>query len=95
MLTLSLTIIIIVLMVIFKNHISNIPVIAILVVAGIAVNWSGYFQTYSNLCSYKTETWSVDCEFYILKWEALIMPQIHELLGLIPAALVLTAVLIF
>ena len=50
-LTLGLTIGSIVVMIILKDRLSRIPFIALLVVLGIAINWTGIFESAKNLCA--------------------------------------------
>ena len=50
-----------------------------------------YFLSYQNLCGRD----KVDCNFYIIKMENLLAPKIQQLLTLLPASLVMTAIIIF
>lgn len=98
-LTLALTIGSIVVMLILRDKLNKVPFIAILVILGIALNWKKFFLSAEDLCNYRDPEHPdepyVDCAFYILKLENLKILSIGEIITLIPAALVLSAVLLF
>ena len=104
-LTLGLTIGSIILMILLKDRLNRIPFIALLVIVGIAINWTGIFESAKNLCADDIVIPSatngdpipleIDCHFYVLKLENLQVPRFEELITLIPAALVLGAVIVF
>lgn len=78
-------------MFLLRKWLAKIPVIAILVAVGILINWTHYFLSYQDLCGRD----KVDCNFYIIKMENLLAPKIQQLLTLLPASLVMTAIIIF
>ena len=78
-------------MFLLRNRLEKLPIIAFLVLIGIVINWTHYFMSYEDLCAYA----NVDCKFYILKVDNLLAPEWKKLLGLIPAAIVMTAIIIF
>ena len=63
-LTLGLTILSIFLMFLLRKRLAKIPLIALLVILGIIINWTHYFLSYQDLCAYE----KVDCKFYIIKF---------------------------
>lgn len=63
----------------------------IVVVIGILLNISHKFKSYSDLCLME----SVDCEFKIIDYSKLKEPTLANLVEVIPAALVLTVILVY
>lgn len=90
-LTLGLTIASLVILFLLRNKLHTIPFITIFVILGAVINIKHIFLNYGDLCTYT----GVDCRFYIIKTENMIPPKLEQIIMLIPAALVMTAVLIF
>jgi len=90
-LTLLLTIVSISVMFFARRKLARFPSILILAVLGILMNVGNGFLTYRNLC----EKPEVDCGFYLMKLANITIPRLEELVYLLPASTVLTAVLSF
>lgn len=90
-LTLGITIVSIIILFLLRNKLHTIPFISIFVVLGVIINIKHIFLNYKDLCAYP----EVDCRFYIINTENMIPPKLEQIIMLIPAALVMTAVLIF
>lgn len=90
-LTLLLTIGCLAALFLLSDKLNKLPLIAILVILGVVINIPDIFQNYQDLCKYE----GTDCKFYIIKLENIVPPSISRILGLIPAAAVLTIILIF
>jgi predicted Co/Zn/Cd cation transporter (cation efflux family) len=84
-------------MFLLRKKLQKIPLIAILVLIGIIINWSKIFKSYDDLCSYidPNNDITIDCTFYILNVNNLIRPKLEEIIEVIPASLVMTVILIF
>lgn len=87
----GITIASLVILFLLRNRLHKIPFITIFVILGVLINIKHYFKNYEDLCSFT----GVDCRFYIIKTENMIPPRLEQIIMLIPAALVMTAVLIF
>lgn len=81
----------IVILFLLRNRLHTIPFITIFVILGVVINIKHIFLNYADLCKFT----GVDCQFYIIKTENMIPPRLEQIIMLIPAALVMTAVLIF
>jgi hypothetical protein len=90
-LTLIITVVCIVGLFLLRNKLHKIPLIAALVVLGIAVNFKHIFLNYDDLCLYP----EVDCKFYIIKISNIVPPALQKMIMLVPSAAVMSVVLVF
>lgn len=90
-LTLVLTIVSICLLFLLRGRLERIPLIGILVIIGIIANWNHLFKSYIDLCNEK----GVNCKFYIINPDNIKIPVLNEIIEVIPAAFIMTIILIF
>jgi hypothetical protein len=90
-LTLIITVGCIIGLFLLRNKLNKIPLIAVLVIFGIIVNFKHKFLNYDDLCLYP----EVDCKFYIIKISNIIPPALEKIIMLVPSAAVMTVVVVF
>jgi hypothetical protein len=74
-----------------RRKLARFPSILLLALIGLLANIKNSFLTYESLCS-----WSgVDCSFYLVNLKNVVIPRLEEMMYLLPASVVLAAVLMF
>lgn len=71
-LTLLITIVCLGVLFVLRNKLTQVPLVSILVLVGILINYKHIFKDYGDMCKYP----EVDCKFYIVKLENMIPPGI-------------------
>ena len=74
--TLILTAILTILIFFMRRKLARFPSILIFVLIGVLVNFTGTFKSYNDLCEYKSNGITVNCNFYIIDLNKITIPRL-------------------